>query len=362
MSKKTVSLATLWKRVEKKAVQVLGKGAAGKYPEALEPRVMPFSTGFDPAPLLPAEYVELVQALGYRWLSGASSTLALLPPRWQVGLSQQTGVPGREWDEVRTECEAGTHAYAFVMFAAHDLDDVNGFAFGKSADSDALAVWNVEGSLPVEELGPFSTWLSESLEAMSESLDEAEEGATSKEPPDLGGASLPIKAKGKASAASKSPAALFDTFPRDSKELLFNGRKLGELPAVIGEFTELESLWVRTTGIKQVPPELGRLSKLKKLDLSFNPELTELPTELGDLASLESINLNRTGVTTLPDSLERLRRLTFVDLQSTPLKALPPVLFRMPWLRTLDLYWTTLPPEEIERFRRAVPECKVGVS
>ncbi len=362
MSKKTVSLATLWKRVEKKAVQALGKGAAGKYPEALEPRVMPFSKGFDPSPLLPAEYLELVQAVGYRWMTGASSTLALLPPRWQVGLSLQTGVPDRKWEEVRTEREAGTHAYAFVMFAAHDIEDVNGFAFGKSADGDALVVWAVEDSLPVDELGPFSTWLAEALEALSASLDETEAGATSMEPPDLAGASLPLKAKSKAFAASKSPAALFEKFPRDSKELLFNGRKLGELPAVIGEFTELESLWVRTTGIKQVPPELGRLFKLKKLDLSFNPELTELPTEIGDLASLESINLNRTGLTMLPDSLERLRRLTFVDLQSTPLKALPPVLFRMPWLRTLDLYGTTLPPEDIERFRRAVPGCQVGVS
>lgn len=357
MPKKSASLAAQWKRVEKQAVQTLGKGSAGEYPEALEPRVVPFSTGFDPAPLLPPEYGALVKALGYRWLSGASSTLGLLPPRWQVGLSQQVGVPDRPWDEVRAEREAGTHSYAFVMFAAHDLDDINGFAFGKGAGGASGVVWRVEDSLPVEELGTFSSWLEEELAVVLEGV---EEGASPVEPVDLEGASLPLKAK--APAKAKGPAALFDKFPRDSKELLFNGRKLGEMPALIGEFTELESLWVRTTGIKAVPPELGRLSKLKKLDLSFNPELTELPPELGDLESLESLNLNRTGLTTLPDALERLKRLTFLDLQSTPLTTLPPVLFRMTWLRTVDLYWTTLPPAEIERLRQALPGCTVGVN
>ncbi|MCP3100544.1 leucine-rich repeat domain-containing protein [Myxococcus sp. K15C18031901] len=356
MAKKPVSLVTSWKRVEKQVVQVLGKGAAGRRLADLEPRVVPFTAGFDPAPLLPPEYVELVTALGYRWLSTTASTLCLLPPRWRLGVSQQVGVPDRDWRDVRAEREAGTHAYGFVMFAAHDIEDLHGFAFGKSADGEALVVWEVEDSLPVSELGPFSTWLSETLAEVSAALEGVEEGDSPVEPPDLEGASLPINAKG------KDPAAVFDAFPRDSKELLFNGRKLGSLPALIGEFTQLESLWVRTTGIQRVPPELGRCAKLRQLDLSFNPELTELPPELGDLASLDSINLNRTGLTTLPDSFEKLRNLTSVDLQSTPLKTVPPVLFRMPWLRALDLYWTTLPPEELDRLRSALPGCKVGVS
>src|SRR5690242_18832316 len=122
MPKKPVSLVTQWKRVEKLAIQALGKGAAGTYPEALEPRVVPYSTAFDPAPLLPPEYVEFVKALGYRWLSLESSTLGFLPPRWQVGLSQQLGVPDQAWSAVRAEREAGTHAYRFVMFASRDLD------------------------------------------------------------------------------------------------------------------------------------------------------------------------------------------------------------------------------------------------
>ena len=58
-----------------------------------EPRVLPFSTCFDPAPLLPPEYVAFVKALGYRWLSHTSSTLGFLPPRWQVGGSAASAGP-----------------------------------------------------------------------------------------------------------------------------------------------------------------------------------------------------------------------------------------------------------------------------
>ncbi|MCY1083360.1 leucine-rich repeat domain-containing protein [Archangium lansingense] len=356
-SKKTAP-ATAWKRLEKAAIQKLGKHSAGRYTAELEPRVMPFASAFDPGPLLPPEYVQFIKALGYRWVSTGASALAFLPPRWMVSLAQQMGEPDRTWETVRAEREAGTHAYRFVMFASRDLNDVNGFCFGKSEDSDELVVWNVEDSLPESELGPFSTWIAEELGALEAALEETEEDAEPDEPLGLEGESLPMKNK----SGKAGPAAVLDAFPRTAKEILLNGRKLGELPSMIGEFTELESLWLRTTGLQQLPRELGLLGKLKKLDVSFNPALTALPPELGQLQSLESLNLNRTGLSTLPDELEQLRRLTFLDLQATALKTLPPVLFRMPWLRTLDLYWTTIPPEEIEQLRRALPDCKVGVS
>ncbi|QDE83662.1 hypothetical protein BHS07_20020 [Myxococcus xanthus] len=69
----------------------------------------------------------------------------------------------------------------------------------------------------MDGLGTFSSWLEEELAALTEALE---------------GASLSIKAT--APAKAKGPAALFDKFPRDSKALLFNGRKLGELPALRG--------------------------------------------------------------------------------------------------------------------------------
>jgi len=357
--------STEWKRLEKKYLQFLGDDAAGKYPEKLEPRAMAFQHEFDLAPLLPSDYLQLVKELGYRWLSSGEEMLAFLPPRWMLGLSMQMGEPDRKWEQVREEREAGTHTYRFVMFASSDINDVNGYAFGKSEESGELVVWNVEDSLPESELGPFSTWVKQQLETLGEALPEESEQAENDAERELGdplgleSESLPVKVK---PAKAKGAEGVLTAFPRTSKELTLNGRKLGELPPVIGEFSELEHLWLGSTGLKQLPKELGQLHMLKQLDLSFNRELKTLPPEVGQLRSLESLNLRNSGLTSLPEELGQLKNLRFLDLQATELTTLPACLHQLTGLRTLDLYWTSIPREEIEALRQALPGCAVGVS
>jgi len=159
------SLAKEWKRLEKQFSKALGKSSIGAYPAELEPRAMSFEHAFEPSPLLPPDYLQFVKELGYRWVNTGDTALGFLPPRWRLNLSQQMGEPGRPWDVVRSEREAGTHTYGFVMFASRDINDVNGYCFGKSEAGDELVVWNVEDSLPESELGPFSSWLEEEMQA-----------------------------------------------------------------------------------------------------------------------------------------------------------------------------------------------------
>jgi hypothetical protein len=356
------SLAKEWKRLEKQLSKALGKSSIGAYPAELEPRAMSFEHAFEPSPLLPPDYLQFVKELGYRWVNTGDTALGFLPPRWRLNLSQQMGEPGRPWDVVRSEREAGTHTYGFVMFASRDINDVNGYCFGRSEAGDELVVWNVEDSLPESELGPFSSWLEEEMQALGEALPELdEEGEDDEElgePLGLEGESLDVVVK---KHPKKGDAeGLLAAFPRTEKELMLNGRKLGTLPALIGEFSELERLWLGSTGLKQLPGELGQLGMLKMLDLSFNRELRSLPPEVGQLQALESLDLKNTGLTSLPEELGRLERLTFLDLQATELESLPACLFQMKSLKTLSLYWTSIPPEEIERLRRALPDCKVG--
>ncbi|ATB43525.1 hypothetical protein CYFUS_009005 [Cystobacter fuscus] len=355
------SLAKEWTRLEKQFSKVLGKSSMGAYPAELEPRAMSFAHAFDPSPLLPPDYLQFVKELGHRWVNSGDTALGFLPPRWMLNLSQQMGEPDRKWQAVRAEREAGTHTYRFVMFASRDINDVNGYCFGRSEDGGELVVWNVEDSLPESELGPFSTWLEQEMQALGEALSELdgddEDDEALGEPLGLEGESLDVVVK---TPKKGSAEGVLAAFPRTEKELTLNGRKLGTLPASIGEFSELERLWLGSTGLKQLPGELGQLRKLKKLDLSFNRELRSLPPEVGQLQELESLNLKNTGLTSLPEELGRLERLTFLDLQATELKSLPACLFQMKSLKTLDLYWTPVPPEEIERLRRALPDCKVG--
>jgi hypothetical protein len=97
---------------------------------------------------------------------------------------------------------------------------------------------------------------------------------------------------------------------------------LAELPAEIGNLSNLEELILSDTKITALPPEIGRLSALRKLDLSGS-FISSLPLELFDLPHLEELNLRATGITALPAEISRLTRLTKLDLSYISLVELP---------------------------------------
>ena len=162
-----VPLESAWQDLEARLVGTLGPEAAGQYASELEPMHLPFEHAPDLTSLLPEAYQRFVEAVGFRWVSTGKKGLAFLPPRWRLQASQGMGEPGRQWTIVREEREAGAHTYRFVMFASEDLNDINGYCFGKSASDDALVVWSVEDSLPTREMGPFASWLTKKMATLS---------------------------------------------------------------------------------------------------------------------------------------------------------------------------------------------------
>lgn len=161
--KPAVAPETAWLELEQQLRDTRGENAVGQYPVELEPRHVTFKHAPDLTALLPDAYQRFVEALGYRWVNTGRKGLGFLPPRWRVRESQAMGVPGRDWTAVREEREAGRHTYRFVMFASADLNDSNGYCFGKSGSDESLVVWLVEDSLPTREEGPFSEWLARML-------------------------------------------------------------------------------------------------------------------------------------------------------------------------------------------------------
>ena len=73
-----------------------------------------------------------------------------------------------------------------------------------------------------------------------------------------------------------------------------------------GRVVELELGRAGLTGA--VPAEVGRLSALRYLDLSYN-QLTSLPAEIGQLTSLESLHLGVNQLTSLPAEIGQLTSL-----------------------------------------------------
>ena len=92
----------------------------------------------------------------------------------------------------------------------------------------------------------------------------------------------------------------------------------GEIPAEIGELSELKALalWENFL-IGEIPPELGNLAKLRSLFLDANQLTGEIPEEIGQLKSLNEFWLNGNQISgEIPASIGQLTQLNHLFLNN----------------------------------------------
>jgi len=113
-----------------------------------------------------------------------------------------------------------------------------------------------------------------------------------------------------------------------------------------------EVLDLRSKGITELPPEIGQLKNLKKLDLGWDDrktnelqnKLNQLPDEIGQLTSLQTLDLSANQLTDLPESIGQLTSLRRLDLGNIPL---------VDWSDAVELVVATL--EDILLDKRKLP-------
>ncbi|KAF8769864.1 Leucine-rich repeat-containing protein 47 [Argiope bruennichi] len=84
---------------------------------------------------------------------------------------------------------------------------------------------------------------------------------------------------------------------------------LKELPSEIGQLSNLTRMIVSYNDLNRLPSEIQNLKKLKFLDVSHNA-LTELPSGLSDLSELMSLNVSANQLTEIPALNELLKLVT----------------------------------------------------
>ena len=130
----------------------------------------------------------------------------------------------------------------------------------------------------------------------------------------------------------------------------------GSIPPDVEDLTYLQELhlgsYFKTSGrnlFGDLPPELGSLTNLRTLDMSYSGVAGSIPPELGNLANLEELRLNFTGLSgSIPTELGNLANLRRLDLSNNRLTGnLPSELGNLTNLQTLDLGYdsSVLPPE-----------------
>jgi hypothetical protein len=109
---------------------------------------------------------------------------------------------------------------------------------------------------------------------------------------------------------------------------------INNIPPEIGNLTELDTLGLTLGIFGKFPPEISRLSKLRYLDLTDS-----YMSNIDNLTSLKNLNhllLYGCGLSKLPDNIGKLTNLKFIGLVGNNLDAV-----------------------EINRIKKALPNCEV---
>ena len=117
---------------------------------------------------------------------------------------------------------------------------------------------------------------------------------------------------------------------------LSNSLVYSELPKEIGKLSKLRYLNLPANNLKSIPPEIGKLNELEYLNLESS-ELETLPVEIGKLKKLKYLNLKGNNLVNLPVEISNLKELQYLNLEGNKLKSIPHEIKSLKKLKTLNL-------------------------
>jgi hypothetical protein len=141
--------------------------------------------------------------------------------------------------------------------------------------------------------------------------------------------------------------------------LWLHRQNLPQFPHLIVDFFPcLHTFSLEKNIIPSIPETIGKLTQLRIINFNEN-QLTTLPESFCSLTELTDLHLWQNQLTSLPESFGNLVQLNMLKIGNNQLTTLPDSIVNLTNLRTLDLSGNPIPPAEIERIRRMLPNCAI---
>jgi len=111
------------------------------------------------------------------------------------------------------------------------------------------------------------------------------------------------------------------------------------LPDLFKQLTCIRSLNLSRSSIKEIPNEVGKLIRLRHLNLAWCVELESLPETTCDLCNLQSLDVTWCrSLKELPKAIGKLVKLRHLRIDSSGVAFIPKGIERITCLRTLDVF------------------------
>lgn len=138
-----------------------------------------------------------------------------------------------------------------------------------------------------------------------------------------------------------------------SRELRLDRLRLTEVPARIGDLSQLKVLSLSYNELTELPAAMARLTNLEVLHLSFN-KLSTLPRWIGSFKKLRHLCLNGNKLKRIPSGIWQLSKLDDLQLHRNGIEVLPDSISRLPELRSLVLADNLLSelPESLRQLKK----------
>lgn len=95
--------------------------------------------------------------------------------------------------------------------------------------------------------------------------------------------------------------------------------------------------------------------------LGFGNSVTALPSTISQFKYLKTLSLSGNRIKSLPPEIATLTQITDLYLNNNPVDTLFPFISQLKNLKTLCLYFTSVPDDEVAKIQQFFPECKILV-